>query len=125
MNERKLLTIKIALVVILGISIVVYAFYQARNLIQGPTIAVNYPENGSLIASPLVVIEGVASNISSIQLNDSTIFVDEEGFFKEKLVLSPGYNIIKLSASDRFGREKEKILQLILKPTSNNEEERN
>ncbi|MCK5059975.1 MAG: hypothetical protein KAR00_02415 [Candidatus Pacebacteria bacterium] len=116
MKERNLLTIKIIFVVILSISIVVYAFYQARNLIQGPTITIGSPANGSLVASPIVVIQGIASNISSIQLNDSPIFVDEDGVFKEKLILSSGYNIIKLSASDRFGREKERLLQLMFKP---------
>lgn len=116
MNEKSTFIIKVAAVVGVGVCIAFYFFYQARDLIQGPSIAIETPQNGASLATPLLEIKGVASNISSITLNDTPIFVDEEGVFKEKILLSPGYNIIKLSALDKFGRKTEKLLQLIFTP---------
>ncbi len=91
-----------------------YSLFEARNIIRGPIIEVFEPLDGSTIENPLIEIRGAAQNISSISLNDRKITVDTEGVFSEKLLLSPGYNIIKLSVSDKFGRQKEKMLELVL-----------
>lgn len=93
----------------------IYLFHQGQNLIEGPVLSVRSPIDGATFTLPLVEVSGTSKNISSIRLNDRPIFIDEEGFFREKLLLSPGYNIIKFTASDRFGRVKETFLELILR----------
>ncbi len=103
---------------VLGITIgslffLLYIFYQGKNIIEGPLISIQSPINGATITSSLIEVRGISDNIARISLNDRPIFIDEEGFFKEKILLSPGYNIIKLSAADKFGRVKEQILELI------------
>ncbi len=91
-----------------------YSLYEARNIIRGPILEIFEPTDGSAIENPLIEIKGMAQNISSISINDRAITVDKEGVFNEKLLLSPGYNIIKLSAEDKFGRHTEKMLELVL-----------
>ena len=103
---------------VLGITIgslffLLYIFYQGKSIIEGPLISIQSPINGATITSSLIEVRGISDNIARISLNDRPIFIDEEGFFKEKILLSPGYNIIKLSAADKFGRVKEQILELI------------
>lgn len=98
----------------LVVIITVYAVFQGYDLIRGPILEVKSPENGSSFSDPAIEIEGLAKNISFIYLNDKQIFVDPEGNFKEKLLLLPGYNIITLSAKDRFNREVSRELHLIL-----------
>lgn len=100
----------IAAVVLIG----GYSLYEGRNIIRGPVLEIFQPSDGSAIQNPLVEIKGATKNISSISINDREITVDQEGVFNEKLLLSPGYNTVKLEASDRFGRTTEKILELVL-----------
>jgi len=113
MNNLKS-TLKVILITLIVSIIGGYSIYEARNIIRGPIIEIVTPSNGSVLENPLVEIKGVANNITSISLNDRQITVNEQGLFNEKLLLSPGYNSIKLSVSDRFGRYKEEILELVL-----------
>lgn len=99
----------------LGLIIVLYTLFQAQKLITGPRIEVYSPTNGSTFSQSLVAIEGRAKNISHISLNDRPIFTDKNGYFQEKILLSPGYNVIKLSAEDKFKNYTEKRLELVLK----------
>lgn len=99
-------------VIFFGI-IVIYSAFQAKNLILGPQISISEPQNGSKVTFGIYTIRGIAKNISAISLNDSPIFVDEEGQFEEKLIAPPGYSIMKILAKDRFGRTKIRYIHLM------------
>lgn len=90
-----------------------YSLFQARKIMSGPTISIASPHNGATVKDSLVFVQGVAENIKEISVNDKPIYVDEYGNFQEKLLLSPGYNIIKLKAKDKFGKEVEKEIENI------------
>ena len=112
MKSSRTLTFKISLVVVIFLLILGYGLFQARNLIIGPKITVLTPKNGEDLADPLVVVTGVATNITRISLDDRQIFVDKYGNFSEKLLVPSGYTIIKLVAQDKFGRTTEKLIEL-------------
>jgi len=95
--------------------IIGYSLYQSRNLRSGPQLNIVSPINGALSTTSTTQIQGVAKNITSISLNDRPIFVDEDGNFSENLLLSYGYNIIGISAKDKFGRSVSKRLELVYK----------
>ncbi|MEQ1500101.1 MAG: hypothetical protein ABL917_01865 [Parcubacteria group bacterium] len=115
MNRNAKSVLKTVLLSLLGFIIVGYSLFQAQKLISGPIIEIYTPQNGSTYNQTLIEIEGRARNISYLNLNDRPIFTDKDGYFKEKLLLSPGYNIIKLDAKDKFKTYREKRLELILK----------
>ena len=71
------------------------------------------------MANPLVTVAGTATNIARISLDDRQIFVDKQGNFSEKLLVPPGYTIIKLAAQDKFGRTTEKLVALNYTASSN------
>lgn len=100
-------------VVIVMVSILAYALFQARTLIHGPTLTVTSPKNGATMSQSFVEIAGTAGNISEIELNGRDITVDENGAFREPLLLGKGYTILTLKARDRFGREVQSTLELI------------
>lgn len=108
-------TTKILLILVIVIAIGSYFVYQGYDFIRGPLIYIEKPENGTSFEDPLVEIEGSAQNISFLYLNDNQIYTSPEGDFKQKLILLPGYNIITVSAIDKFNRQVEKELHLILK----------
>lgn len=92
-----------------------YAIYQSRNIVAGPIITISDPENGTTTTQPLVKISGIAKNVKKITLNDRPIDIDEVGNFDERLLLSEGYNILKISGWDKFDKKTEKIIQLVYK----------
>ncbi len=98
-----------------------YALFQSRNLILGPSLTITTPPHTRASNEPIITIEGVARNISFLSLNDAQIFVTKEGVFSEKLIVQPGYTIMKLAAQDRFGRIEEQVFEIFrdrpLEPT--------
>ena len=115
MNRNALSILKISLFTLLGIIIIGYSLFQAQKLISGPIIDVYTPENGATYNQTLIEIDGRARNIAYLNLDDRPIFTDKDGYFKEKILLSPGYNVIKLDARDKFKTYTEKKLEIILK----------
>lgn len=115
MNRNASSILKIGILSLLGLVIFGYTAFQANKIIRGPIIEIEFPKDGSTIHSTLVQISGRAKNIAYINLNDRKIYTDTNGYFEEELLLSTGYNIIKLDASDKFGSYTEKQLKLVLK----------
>ncbi len=107
--------LKIGSIALLGLIIISYSTFQAWKIIQGPVITIYNPENGRTFDETLIAIEGLAKNVSHLYLNDRPIFTDKNGYFNEKFLLSPGYNVIKINAVDKFKKYTEKRLYLILK----------
>ena len=110
--------IRISIIVLIFLAIIGYGLFQARNLLRGPEISISSPINGASYTTAIVMVAGMATNITHISLDDRPIFVDKLGNFSEKLLLAPGYNIIKLEAQDKFGRSKERLLELNYAPVT-------
>lgn len=102
------------LLIIFFLLLTVYSLYQARFLILGPQIWIDNPQNNQTVEGPLVIMDGRSKNIAWISLNDRQIFTDEYGRWKEKLIVSQGLSIMTVKARDRFGRETEKSIRIIL-----------
>lgn len=118
MDRNVKLTIGLGIFAIFAILIGLYAYSQSREYLKGPQIVINEPQNGATLLEAPIVIAGNAQNVSRITLNGASIFVDSKGDFREKLLLLPGYNILTISAEDRFGRKAEKTLELVYRPES-------
>lgn len=80
-----------------------YILWQARFLLEGPTVVLS-PEPNRVSNMRTVTLEGSVRNITSLSLNGRQIFTDPHGHFKEALVLENGYTIATIAATDRYGR---------------------
>ena len=116
MEKTPKLIIGISVIVLVAVGLVVYAYFQSREYLRGPVVVIEEPLNGSMSTTSLVALRGQAHNISFLTLNGRQIFTDEQGRFKESLLLQNGYNIMTLEAKDRFGHQVEKRLELVYKP---------
>lgn len=85
---------------------IVYILFQARFIIEGPEIALT-SEHLTTYTDRMVMLEGTVHNIVRMSLNGRQIYTDENGNFKEALVLENGYTIATLHAEDRYGRTKD------------------
>ena len=95
--------------------LVSYGIFNARSLITGPTIEIFSPVTETETNEKVITIRGKAENMSFISMNEKPIFVDGGGLFEEKLLLSPGSNIIEIKAKDRFKKEVSKVIKIYYK----------
>ena len=103
-------------VIILSIFLLIsYGIFNARNLIMGPVIEIFSPTKDMETEENTLVVSGRARNITFISLNEKPIFVDTGGLFEEKLLLSPGSNMIQIKARDRFKKEVLKTINIYYK----------
>jgi len=103
----------ICLIVLAGLSILTYAYFKTKNLIEGPQITVLSPQSGEAVAAAHVILTGTSRNIARLTVNGRAVSVDQSGGFSEDLVLHPGYTIVSVRGEDRFGKEREVTLQLM------------
>lgn len=115
MRSRPLFFIKVFITAAAVLLLGVYFFYQSKTFLLGPRITVVYPENGQTLSNAFVKIKGVALNTDTLFLNNRVILTDAFGSFEEGLLLAVGYNIIELTAKDKFGRVVDKKLEVVLK----------
>lgn len=92
------------LLVLLVLFVVGYGFFEARKLLVGPQITIDSPLPGSATSSRAIVVTGSAHNVSFLTINDAPAFTDESGHFALTLSPPPGYTVVTVAASDRFGR---------------------
>jgi hypothetical protein len=98
----------------LGLILVLYIIFQARFIILGPSLTILYPKDAAEVVESTMTMTGIATNVAWLELNGRQIFTDEEGYWSEKLLLQPGPSIMTVKGRDRFGREEEKQVRVIL-----------
>lgn len=118
MAQNKRIWISIIISAIVLVFLIIFAFFNSRIFFLGPQITIISPKNGSSFEEPFIELKGLAKNTSFISLDGNPILIEESGYFKEKLLLSPGLSIIQIYAQDRFERSTTLTLQYAYKGTS-------
>ncbi|MBI2023820.1 Ig-like domain-containing protein [Candidatus Giovannonibacteria bacterium] len=101
------------LILIAGVLLLIYGVWQARDFLRGPMVRLDNPSNGQIFENDFIEVNGNARDVSKFTLNGRTVFTDEKGDFKEKILIAKGVNDIEIYAEDKFGHEK-KILRTVL-----------
>ena len=125
-NKRFFSSINAALVatVIGVVAVMLYSAYVALPFVQGPIITINEPvqtEAGTTLLS------GTASRVSKLAINELEVPITDTGVFSVERAFPPGYTVVVIHASDRFGRDREHTLTFVTqshasKKESDNEE---
>jgi hypothetical protein len=93
------IVVAIAILALLG-----YGLFEARKLIEGPQLTILSPRDGTATSSDTVTITGTAQNIAFLTIDDAPAHTDESGYFTETFSPPPGYTVVTVAATDRFGR---------------------
>jgi hypothetical protein len=88
-----------------------YAYFEAQGLLFGPAIRVT--SDITEVHDPFIVIKGHADRIASLSMNGKPISVTESGDFSEPYVLAEGDNRIVLDASDKYGRSRRNVIDIV------------
>ncbi|MBF05283.1 hypothetical protein CL644_01080 [bacterium] len=95
-----------------------YAYFEARNLLYGPQIVLQSGE-AITVQEELIEISGTVKNVVEITLSGRPVFIDDTGFFTEKLLLADGLNRFVFEARDKFNRKTQEVLEVVYQiPTS-------
>ncbi|TSC78081.1 MAG: Uncharacterized protein G01um101424_215 [Parcubacteria group bacterium Gr01-1014_24] len=123
MNHNAKRISQIAGLSIFFLLIIIYAFFRSHDLIFGVKIknvnivdgapARTTVQSGGKVANSVLQVTGNARNATNLTLNGREISIDQEGNFDETIVLLIGYNIINITAKDKFGYIDEKNYQII------------
>ncbi len=112
--------LKIVFIALLMVFFTGYAYYQARNLIEGPAITLT-GEPGVIQRDRSLTLMGTARNVVVLRLNGHEINTNEQGRFEHTLTLENGYTILTIEAEDRYGRKTDLRRSFIFDPEVENE----
>lgn len=91
---------------------IIYLIFESYRFISGPKITIISPKNGSTVDTPDIQFDSIIKNATFITIDNRQVFTDNSGVFKDKLLLSPGYNIIVVEAEDKFRNKVTEKLEL-------------
>ena len=100
--------------VVFFILIIIYALFRSQDLIFGVKIRDVNITDGMEVHESVMNVTGNAKNAIFLSLNGREITIDEKGNFNETTALLSGYNIINITAKDKFGYVDEKNYKVIL-----------
>ncbi len=110
--------LKVGSIIVLSIAILGYAYFRTRALVAGAKIELYGVTDGMTVTEPYLELSGRARNASELTIDDRAVETDQDGNFKEPLILLSGYNIITIKADDKFGKHLEKKYRIVLKESS-------
>lgn len=111
-SEKKRLSIKF-LIGCLFSFILIFALSNTRFLSKGVSLEINGVEDGAVYSENVLDIAGNAKRSKHLTINGREVTINQSGEFTDTLVLLPGYNIISISAEDKFGKKTEEIFEVI------------
>ncbi len=98
------------LITFLVIAGVVYLYKEIGSFANVPRLVVLNPEQNAIVSGNSLVIEGVTDRDAKLLVNGQPVLVNDEGNFRENLILQAGSNVISIKSINRFKKETEEII---------------
>ena len=105
--------IKIAIIAVVAIIIIAYAVARSLTYARGPKIDLAAPASGAVISSLTVDLVGMIERAHNLTINGGAVPIDEQGNFKQTIVVFPGINKLTLRATDQFDRNTETDIVIV------------
>lgn len=106
LTAKKVLTVGGA-IVLFGV-IVGYGIWISRDLLFGIHSSVSGISDGMTVTDSLLSLSGKARHANDVTLDGSIVPIDQKGEWTDTIALLPGYNVVTIGASDKFGRTTDK-----------------
>ncbi|MEI6316342.1 MAG: hypothetical protein WCO65_01280 [bacterium] len=107
---KKLLSV--ASLTLLFIIIIGYGTWRGRDLLFGIHMSVSGIQNNETVRTSVLNLSGTAYHAISITINGRIVSVEEDGHWNDTIALLEGYNIIDISAKDKFNRTTSQIYKV-------------
>ncbi len=114
-------TVTVLAVGIILVSFLVFFSFQISAIFKGPELVIDFPVNELVVDFTPILVEGsVNDSGSTVYINGEVISL-KDGKIAEEINLTPGSNIIKILAVNRFKKRSEVVRTVILKMEENKE----
>lgn len=93
-----------------------YFFYQLHFLLSPPSLRVLEPASADFITnSAFVFLKGQTEPGVKLTINGQQSYIDKDGNFEQAINLVRGLNVIKIEATNRFGKSSFEVKRIMLK----------
>jgi hypothetical protein len=89
-----------------------YIGWQLWSIDRTPSLAVNQPQDNSVISGAFVNVSGHTDPGADVSVNGENIFVDAKGDFNTQAALSSGPEEITIMSQNRFGKSVSKTVNV-------------
>lgn len=89
-----------------------YLFSQYLAFTGSPMLSVTAPKEGEVFTDPKVVITGTTDKDAQVFINNQKIDINDEGAFKQEIILNPGINQLTIESQSKMGK-KSKVTRTI------------
>lgn len=105
--------IRIFIVLLFFFLVLGYLVYQLNFIIRSPELIILDPREAiSSIQAESVTIYGKTRGGARLTMNGRDVYVDDEGNFRETILLHEGINTFTFEVSTRFSKKNEKIMTI-------------
>lgn len=104
--------VKNILFISLFVFIIFYGFAESKAIIDGVKIKISGISNGFTYKDNILKISGSAYHAKELYLNGSPILTEVNGDFNTDLVLQNGYNVVTVTAVDKFNKKSEQVYKV-------------
>jgi transcriptional regulator with XRE-family HTH domain len=95
--------------------IIGYLIYQLNILIGPPRLVIGEPMDNLVIDKTTITLKGQSEPGVQLTINGQQIYINEDGSFSQEINLNQGMNIIKIEATNRFGKSRSETRQILVK----------
>lgn len=82
-----------------------YILYQYRFAFINPPLDISMPKENEIVHSTDMQVSGKTDPNATVMVNTGSVSVDKEGNFTKNLDLFEGKTVIRISATNRFGKQ--------------------
>lgn len=84
----------------------IYLGWELSGFSAPPSLKIISPQENEKVTTDSVVVAGESDKEAEVFINGQPVFVDEEGNFREQIILNAGVNPIEILARNKIGRER-------------------
>lgn len=90
-----------------------YLWYQISSFNSAPYLFVSSPYENHIVNNPNISIKGETEKEVAIKINGQDVFVDQNGYFEEDIILQPGRNTFIIEAINKFSGTTREVRNII------------
>ncbi len=103
-----------AIIGVLIIACLGYLAFLLQRIFDPPFLAVDYPPDNYVTASPQLTIKGESEPETDIRINGQAVPADKQGVFSRDIYLQPGLNTISVTSEKKYSRTATVVKQVLV-----------
>ena len=102
----------VSLIVLAVIGGFIYLYKEIGRFASTPRLVITQPTGDQSIEGNSITVVGFTDRDSKLTINDQPVLVDDDGKFKENILLQEGVNTITITAVNRFDKKASETLNV-------------